>query len=58
MVAAANLSERVVAAAAGLALFYADAWADVAGLALAAVAVGAHLVRIKGWVPVARDTDD
>jgi TRAP transporter 4TM/12TM fusion protein len=58
MLAAANLSERVVAGAAGLALFYADAWADVAGLALAAAAVGAHVVRIKGWVPVARDTDD
>jgi len=55
---AANLSERVVAGAAGLALFYADPWADAAGLMLAAVAVGAHVVRIKGWMPAARDTDD
>jgi len=57
---AANLSERVVAAAAGLALFYADPWADAAGLALAAVAVAAHVVRVKGWVasPVDRANDD
>jgi len=54
----ANLSERVVAAAAGLALFYADAWADVAGLLLAAAAVGAHIVRIKGWMPAARERND
>jgi len=54
----ANLSERVVAAAAGLALFYADAWADVAGLLLAAAAVGAHIVRIKGWMPGARERND
>jgi hypothetical protein len=46
--------------AAGLALFYADAWADMAGLALAAVALGAHVVRVKGWIPVApeRNNDD
>jgi TRAP-type uncharacterized transport system fused permease subunit len=43
----ANLAERVVAGAAGLALLYADPMADVAGLALAACAVGAHLVRIR-----------
>jgi len=52
---AANLSERVVAAAAGLALFYADPWADAAGLMLAAAAVGAHIVRVRGWLPAARD---
>jgi TRAP transporter 4TM/12TM fusion protein len=55
---AANLSERVVAAAGGLALFYADVWADAAGFALVAAALGAHVVRIKGWIPAARDTDD
>ena len=48
----------VVAAAAGLALFYTDPWADAAGLMLAAAAVGAHIVRIRGWMPAARDTDD
>jgi TRAP-type uncharacterized transport system fused permease subunit len=58
MIAAANLSERVVAEAAGLALFYADAWADMAGLALAAVALGAHVVRIKGFLPLAAERDD
>jgi TRAP-type uncharacterized transport system fused permease subunit len=55
---AANLSERVVAAAAGLALFYADPWANAAGLMLAGAAVGAHIVRIKGWVASPRDQDD
>jgi len=43
----ANLSERVVACAAGLALFYADPWTDMAGLALAAVALAAHIIRIR-----------
>ncbi len=54
----ANLSERVVAAAAGLALFYADPWFDAAGFALAAAAMGAHVVRIKGWTGAVRETDD
>lgn len=54
----ANLSERVVAAAAGLALFYADPWFDAAGLALAAAAVGAHVVRIKGWAPGPPDREE
>lgn len=58
MWAEANLSERVVAGAAGLALFYADAWADIAGLLLVTVALGAHIVRIKGWMPQARERDD
>ena len=47
MLREANLSERVVAGAAGLALFYADPMVDLAGLALAAAAVGAHLVRVR-----------
>jgi TRAP transporter 4TM/12TM fusion protein len=57
---AANLSERVVIGAGGLALFYADPWFDAAGFALAAAAVGAHVVRVKGWVkePVDRDEVD
>ena len=54
----ANLSERVVAAAAGLALFYADPWFDAAGFALAAAAVAAHVARIKGWVGAVREADD
>jgi TRAP-type uncharacterized transport system fused permease subunit len=57
ILAAANLSERVVAGAAGLALFYTDPWADAAGLMLAAAAVGAHIARIRGWIPAAQDTD-
>jgi TRAP transporter 4TM/12TM fusion protein len=44
----ANLSERVVTAAAGLALLYADPRFDAAGLLLAVAAVGAHIVRING----------
>jgi TRAP transporter 4TM/12TM fusion protein len=58
IVARANLSERVVAAAAGLALFYADPWVDAAGLLLAAAALGAHIVRIKGWVGQMQERDD
>ncbi len=54
----ANLSERVVACAAGLALFYADPWFDAAGFALAAVAVGAHIVRIKGWAQAPEDREE
>jgi TRAP-type uncharacterized transport system fused permease subunit len=54
----ANLSERVVAGAAGLALFYADPWFDAAGLALAAVALGAHAIRVKGWIKAPVDRDD
>ncbi|MEQ1863461.1 MAG: TRAP transporter fused permease subunit, partial [Micropepsaceae bacterium] len=54
----ANLSERVVAGAAGLALFYADPWFDAAGFALAAAAVAAHVVRIRGWVPVPKNGDE
>lgn len=50
ILAKANLSERVVAAAAGLALFYADPWFDAAGLALAAAALLAHTIRVKGWI--------
>jgi hypothetical protein len=48
----------VVAAAAGLALFYADPWVDAAGLLLAAAALGAHIVRIKGWVGQMKERDD
>jgi TRAP transporter 4TM/12TM fusion protein len=44
----ANLSERVVAAAGGLALLYADPWFDAAGLALVAGAAGVHVLRVKG----------
>jgi len=58
IVGQANLSERVVAAAAGLALFYADPWVDAAGLALAAAAVGAHIVRLKGWSKYPGDADE
>jgi TRAP-type uncharacterized transport system fused permease subunit len=58
ILAPANLSERVVAAAAGLALFYADPWVDAAGLLLAAAALGAHIVRIKGWVGQMKERDD
>ena len=56
----ANLSERVVAGAAGLALFYADPWFDAAGFALAAAAVAAHVARVKGWVkaPIGHDDPD
>jgi TRAP transporter 4TM/12TM fusion protein len=54
----ANLSERVVAAAAGLALFYGNQWVDAAGALLAAAAAGAHIVRIKGWVGGVGDRDD
>ena len=57
IVGEANLSERVVAAAAGLALFYADPWFDAAGFALGAATVIAHLARVRGWIkaPVDRD---
>lgn len=55
IVGEANLSERVVAAAGGLALFYADPWADLAGFALIAVALAAHMVRIKGWMAAPLD---
>lgn len=55
IVAEANLSERVVAAAAGLALFYADPWADAAGLALGSIAVLAHVIRVKGWLQANAD---
>jgi TRAP-type uncharacterized transport system fused permease subunit len=54
----ANLSERVVAGAAGLALFYADPWFDAAGFALAAAALGAHTLRVKGWIKAPVDRDD
>jgi TRAP-type uncharacterized transport system fused permease subunit len=54
----ANLSERVVAGAAGLALFYADPWFDAAGFALAAAAVGAHIIRIKGWTSGPHDREE
>jgi hypothetical protein len=47
----------VVAGAAGLALFYADPWFDAAGFALAAAAVGAHVVRIRGWMQSPADDD-
>jgi TRAP-type uncharacterized transport system fused permease subunit len=58
IMASANLSERVVAAAAGFALLYADARADVAGLLLAAAAVGAHIVRIRKRPAPATDEDE
>lgn len=58
IIGAANLSERVVATAAGIALLYADPWFDAAGLALAAVAVTAHLARVKGWIKAPVDRDD
>ncbi len=58
IIAEANLSERVVAAAAGLALFYADPWFDAAGLALAAAAVVAHTARVKGWIKQHDDRDE
>jgi TRAP transporter 4TM/12TM fusion protein len=58
IIAKANLAERVVAAAAGLALFYADPWFDAAGLALASAAVLAHAVRVKGWVKEHPDRDE
>ncbi|MFM9865685.1 MAG: hypothetical protein ACKVRO_18990, partial [Micropepsaceae bacterium] len=58
IIAEANLSERVVAGAAGLALFYADPWFDAAGLALAAVAVVAHVARVKGWIKQHEDRDE
>ena len=58
IIAEANLSERVVAGGAGLALFYADPWADAAGLALAAAAVAAHIARIRGWTAVPQDRDE
>lgn len=43
----ANLSERVVAGAAGLALFYADPIADAVGMALGVVALAAHVIRVR-----------
>jgi TRAP transporter 4TM/12TM fusion protein len=55
IVAQANLSERVVACAAGLALFYPDPRFDAAGLLLLAAAVGAHVIRVKGWVGLSPD---
>jgi TRAP-type uncharacterized transport system fused permease subunit len=58
IIAEANLSERVVAGAAGLALFYADPWFDAAGLALAAAAVVAHTARVKGWIKQHEDRDE
>ncbi len=58
IIAEVNLSERVVAGAAGLALFYADPWFDAAGLALAAVAVAAHVARVKGWIKTPVDRDE
>jgi TRAP-type uncharacterized transport system fused permease subunit len=54
----ANLSERVVACAAGLALLYADPWFDAAGLALAGAVVAAHIVRIKGWTASPSDREE
>lgn len=60
IIGAANLSERVVATAAGIALLYADPWFDAAGLALAGVVVAAHLARVRGWIktPVDRRAPD
>ena len=58
IIAEANLSERVVAAAAGLALFYADPWFDAAGLALVVVAVIAHVARVRGWIKQHPDRDE
>jgi TRAP-type uncharacterized transport system fused permease subunit len=58
ILAKANLSERVVVGAAGLALFYADPWFDAAGLALAFVAVLAHAARVRGWIKEHPDRDE
>jgi TRAP-type uncharacterized transport system fused permease subunit len=58
IIAQANLSERVVAAAAGLALFYADPWFDAAGVALGAAALLAHTIRVKGWIKQHPERDE
>jgi TRAP transporter 4TM/12TM fusion protein len=44
---AANWPERIVMAAGGLALLYADQTADLVGLGLVAMAVGWHWVRVR-----------
>jgi len=46
--ATANTTERTLATAGGLLLFYAGALSDVLGLALFLLAVALHLVRTKG----------
>ena len=51
--AAANATERVIATAAGLLLFYAGAVSDVAGLVLFAIAIALHLTRTKPQVATA-----
>ena len=43
----ATLAERVVACFAGLALFYADPWFDLAGFALGAAVLAAHFLRVR-----------
>ncbi len=51
--AAANMTERVIATAAGLLLFYAGTLSDIAGLALFAIAIALHLGRTKRQVATA-----
>ena len=51
--APANATERVIATAAGLLLFYAGAMSDVAGLVLFAIAIALHLGRTKRQVATA-----
>jgi TRAP-type uncharacterized transport system fused permease subunit len=45
--AAANATERVIATAAGLLLFYAGSVSDVSGLVLFAIAIALHLTRTR-----------
>jgi TRAP transporter 4TM/12TM fusion protein len=49
--AAASLPERVAAIAAGLLLFYAETWSDLAGLALLAATIAAHVIRVAASEP-------
>jgi TRAP transporter 4TM/12TM fusion protein len=55
IIAKANLVERLIVAAAGLALFYADPWFDAVGLALASIALLVHAVRVKAWIAKGAD---
>jgi TRAP transporter 4TM/12TM fusion protein len=43
----ATFAERVIAGVAGLALFYADPWFDVAGLLMGVVVFVLHLMRVR-----------
>jgi TRAP transporter 4TM/12TM fusion protein len=51
--AAANTTERVIATAAGLLLFYAGTLSDIAGLVLFAIAIALHLGRTRRQVATA-----